>query len=163
MKSLKAVRLSTCTIAFACLVAGALTADSAQAQTHFRPGGYLGIGGIGINPTTGSVHVPGQSVIKPSGRYDAIGNGYYRNHATGNIYNPTTRSYTQNQHFSFRPGQYHRSSSGIGFNPTSGSLHVPGRAVVKPSGVYHAIGNGYYRNPVTGNTYNPTTRSYKSW
>jgi hypothetical protein len=32
--------------------------------------------------------------------------------------------------------------------------------VVKPSGVYTPVGGGYYRNPYTGNVYNPSSGTY---
>jgi hypothetical protein len=69
-------------------------------------------------------------------------------------------SHTQGKNMTFRPGNYH----GNGFirqNPTTGSTHVPGLGVAKPSGVYRPMGNGYYRNPNTGNVYNSGTGAYK--
>ncbi len=71
----------------------------------------------------------------------------------------TTGEVAQAQ-FEFRPGQYYQGPNGARYNPTTGSTHVPNQAVIKPSGVYTPIGNGYYQNPNTGNVYNPYTRSY---
>ena len=145
------------------LVVAATAASSASAETTFRPGGYQNFGNYGrYNATTGAFHIPGQSVYKSTGRYDHIGNGYYRNPYSGNIYNPGTRSYTSGKNLTFRPGNYQLlGNTGMRFNGQTGALHLPGQAVIKPTGVYHHMGNGYYKNPVTGNTYNPYTRAYK--
>ena len=146
------------------LLLGAVgSANVASADTHFRPGYYQPIPGTGarVNHYNGSLHIPGQAVYKSSGRYDHVGNGYYRNRATGNTYNPYTKSYTQGRNLTFRPGSYQQLGGGTRFNTTTGAFHIPGQAVIKPSGVYHHIGNGYYRNSRTGNTYNPYTRVYK--
>jgi len=151
-------------VSLALLVVATLTITSSTgfAQTGFRPGVYHRIPGVGnYNPTTRSFHVPGQSVFKPTGRYDHVGNGYYRNPVTGNLYNPQTGSYTRGRNLTFRPGNYHNLGDGTRYNPTTDSLHIPGQAVVKPSGVYLHTRNGYYRNPVTGNVYNPHTGAYK--
>lgn len=67
---------------------------AAHAQVYTAPGQYYyGPNGTRYNPTTGSTHIPGQAVVKPSGIYHYTGNGYYRNPATGNVYNPYTRTY----------------------------------------------------------------------
>ena len=132
-------------------------------STSFRPGNYQqGIAGTRYNPTTNSTHIPGQAVIKNSGVYNAVGGGYYRNQQTGNIYNPTTGSYTTGKTLTFKPGTYQQGIGGTRYNPTTGSTHIPGKAVIKSSGVYRPIGGGYYQNPNTGNVYNPTTGAYKS-
>lgn len=145
------------------LAVAAFACPEAKADTGFLPGGYQNLGGYGrYNASTGSYHVPGQSVFKPTGRYDHVGQGYYRNQYTGNIYNPYTRSYTQGKNLTFRPGSYNNiGNTSMRFNSRTNALHLPGQAVIKPTGVYHHIGNGYYRNPSTGNTYNPYTRAYK--
>jgi hypothetical protein len=159
-----AIALGAMGIAFTCF------SDTASAQFSQRPGFYWrGPAGNGFNPITGSVHVPGQAVYKQSGQYQAIGNGYYQNPMTGNKYNPHTGSYLQGSRPGFsqvesRPNTYFRGPSGAGFNPITGSVHLPGQAVFKGSGTYQAIGGGYYRNPVTGNTYNPRTGTYlRNW
>lgn len=137
------------------------------ASTSFRGGGYNQVGRVGghtvhHNPVTGAVHVPNVGVAKNSGIYSPIGNGYYQNARTGNVYNPTTGSYTTGKQVEFRPGGYNNLGGNVYHNPVTNSVHVPGVGVAKDSGMYRPIGNGYYRNPVTGNVYNPTTGIYKS-
>lgn len=165
-----ATRPALAVIAFVAIAAtSTYFADEASAQFSQRPGAYIGVGNVGVNPWTGSVHVPGHTVYKPSGNYQAIGNGYYQNPYTGNKYNPYTGSYLQGRQPGFtqveqRPGGYIRNGWGTGVNPVTGSVHLPGQAVLKPSGTYRAIGGGYYQNPVTGNTYNPGTGTYlRNW
>ena len=121
-------------------------ATQVQAQTHLRPGAYRGLGnGTAYNPTTRTTVIPGVAVVKPHGVYQSVGNGYYRNQATGNIYNPHTRSYTSGRNMTFRPGGYQNMGNGTRYNPTTRATHIPGVAVIKPSGVYRAVGNtGYY-------------------
>jgi hypothetical protein len=171
---LNQVRFSTrpAIVALASLAIGILSvslSEEASAQFTQRPGTYIGMGNVGVNPWNGSVHVPGHAVYKPSGQYQAIGNGYYQNPMTGNKYNPHTGSYLQGSRPGFsqveqRPGGYVRGVGGTGFNPVTGSVHIPGQAVIKSSGVYQPIGGGYYKNPVTGNTYNPGTGTYlRNW
>lgn len=62
----------------------------------------------------------------------------------------------------FRPGGYVNTGGNRFYNPSSNTTYFKGQAVVKNSGVYTPIGNGYYRNPNTGNVYNPTTGAYKT-
>lgn len=149
--------------------AGAFLADDASAQFTQRPGAYIGGPNVRFNPWNGSVHLPGQAVVKNSGTYRAIGGGIYQNPVTGNKYNPSTGAYLQGSRPGFsgvegRPGGYNRNAFGIGHNPVTGSVHIPGQAVYKPSGRYEAIGGGHYRNPVTGNIYNPHARQYiRNW
>lgn len=131
---------------------------------HFRPGGYHHVGGnLHHNPVGGSLYQPGFGVRKGFGSYAPVGNGYYQNHWTGNVYNPNTGSYSAGKHLSFSPGGYNRVGRQVFHNPVTGSVHVPGAAVLKGSGVYAPVGNGYYRNPFSGNVYNPNTGAYKSW
>ncbi|MEM9825826.1 MAG: hypothetical protein AAF958_04520 [Planctomycetota bacterium] len=130
--------------------------------TTFKPGGYLNTGGNRfVNPATGATYYKGQAVIKSSGVYTPIGRGYYRNPYTGNVYNPTTGSYTQGKNIAFKPGGYVNTGGNRYYNPVTGSTYYRGQAVVKGSGVYTPIGGGYYRNPMTGNVYNPSTGVYK--
>ncbi len=63
---------------------------------------------------------------------------------------------------SFQGGSYQQIAPNVGHNYFTGSTHVPNVAVTKPSGVYVAIGNGYYQNQMTGNIHNPYTGSYSS-
>lgn len=161
----------------ACLAFASLTLTSdAQAQRpwigngnqgsgfHFRPGGYHHVGGnLHHNPAGGSLYMPGVGVQKGFGSYAPVGNGYYQNQWNGNVYNPNTGSYSAGKHLSFSPGGYNRVGRQVFHNPATGSVHVPGAAVLKGSGVYAPIGNGYYRNPFSGNVYNPNTGAYKSW
>ena len=72
---------------------GALLADEASAQFSQRPGGYIGSPHMRLNFGNGSVHFPGQVVLKASGAYPAIGGGIYQNPVTGNKYNPDTGAY----------------------------------------------------------------------
>ena len=145
--------------AVACLVA----ASQAQAQsTRFSQGAFYGMGnGTGYNPAIRATHIPGVAVIKPSGVYRPVGGGYYQNPNTGNVYNPRSGSYTQGRNVTFRPGMYQSMGNGTGYNPATRSTHIPGVAVIKPSGVYRPIGGGYYQNPRTGNIHNPRTGIYK--
>ena len=131
---------------------------------HFRPGGYQHVGGnLHHNPIGGSTYLPGVGVQKGLRSYAPVGNGYYQNQWTGNVYNPNTGSYSTGKHLSFSPGGYNQVGRRVFQNPVTGSIHVPGAAVLKGSGVYAPIGNGYYRNPSSGNIYNPYTGAYKSW
>ena len=146
------------------LAAGAATCN---AQTYFKGGSYTtipGAGGMRYNNATGAYHIPGQAVIKSSGTYNYIGRGYYQNPVTGNVYNPYDRSYTHGSNVQFRGGSYSTipGAGGMRYNNATGAYHIPGQAVIKPSGTYNYIGRGYYQNPVTGNVYNPYTRVYKS-
>lgn len=158
-------------IAFTTVVAaGVAISSDASAQYSQRPGVYIGGNNLRVNPWNGSVHVPGRGVVKSDGRvYRPIGNGYYQDPNTGNKYNPHTGSYLQGSRPGFsaserRPGQYHHVAPGIKHNPTTGSTHIPGHAVIKPSGTYRAIGGGYYRDSRTGNVYNPSTKTYlRNW
>lgn len=177
MKCMFSRRLIARIVAPACLSVASLTAASdAHAQRpwpghghdarsfHFRPGGYHHLGGnLHYNPAGRSLYLPGAGVQKGFGSYGPVGNGYYQNHWTGNIYNPHTGSYSTGKQLSFSPGGYNRVGNHVFQNPVTGSLHVPGAAVLKGSGVYAPIGNGYYRNPFSGNIYNPYTGAYKSW
>ncbi|HBJ34655.1 MAG TPA: hypothetical protein DDZ51_07815 [Planctomycetaceae bacterium] len=157
-------------------IASLALASNAQAQRpwpgnaghgssfHFRPGGYHHVGGnLHHNPAGGSLYAPGVGVQKGFGSYGPVGNGYYQNQWNGNIYNPNTGSYSSGKHLSFSPGGYNRVGGRVSHNPVTGSVHVPGTAVLKRSGVYTPIGNGYYQNPFSGNVYNPNTGAYKSW
>jgi hypothetical protein len=157
------------------IVAFALATD-AQAQRpwpggggpvssfHFRPGGYQHLGGnVHHNPIGRSLYASGFGVQKGFNSYAPVGNGYYQNRWTGNTYNPHTGSYSAGRQLSFSPGGYNRVGGHVFHNPVTGSVHVPGAAVLKNSGVYAPIGNGYYRNPWSGNIYNPNTGAYKSW
>lgn len=131
-------------------------------STTFRPGSYQHLGGnVHYNREGGSLYVPNVGVLKDSGVYRPAGNGYYRNPHTGNIYNPNTGSYTKGKTLSFDPGKYDQVAPGAFHNRTTNSLHLPGRAVIRGSGVYTPIGGGYYRNESSGNVYNPTTGAYK--
>lgn len=146
--------------------AGASTDASAQwPNTRIvSPGasGYQNFGnGVHRNPWNGSTYVQGIGAVKPSGVYQHVQGGYHVNRNTGNIYNPSTGSYTEGKQLSFRPNNYNNFGV-VRHNSTTGSLHIPGAAVIKPSGVYSPMGNGYYRNQSTGNVYNPTTGAYKS-
>jgi hypothetical protein len=175
--SLKNLPLKNLFTAHACLALFALTfASDAHAQRpwvgnapqgpsfHFRPGGYYHAGGnLHHNPIGGSVYRPGVGVQKGFNTYAPVGNGYYQNQWNGNIYNPNTGSYSTGKHLSFSPGGYNQVGRRVFHNPVTGSVHVPGAAVLKSSGVYAPIGNGYYQNPRTGNIYNPNTGAYKSW
>lgn len=132
-------------------------------HTTFKPGQYIrGPAGNGFNPTTGSVHLQGQAVYKNGRQYQYIGRGYYQDPISGNTYNPTTRSYTQGKNVNFESTNYIQTGSGVRVDPLKGSVHVPGQVVHRQTGTYHHIGNGYYRNPVTGRVYNPTTGVYKT-
>jgi len=152
----------------AVLAATAGTCNDASAQWPstriVSPGasGYQHVGGgFHRNPWNNSTYIPGVAAVKPSGVYQATGTGYYVNQDTGNIYNPSTGSYTQGKNLSIRDNNY-QGNGFIRHNPNTGSFHIPGAAVVKPSGVYTPMGNGYYRNQSSGNVYNPTTGAYKS-
>lgn len=136
---------------------------SSYPSTSFRPGGYVQSHPHSyLNPVTGARYRPGVGVAKSSGIYRPVGRGYYQNPITGNIYSPSTGSYTTGKDLHFRPGRYHHAGGGTHYNPTTGATYLPGRAVIKPSGVYTPIGGGYYRNHVTGNVYNPATGAYKT-
>ena len=147
----------------------AMVASTAAAQwpsTQVNPHnvhGYRPIGpGISHNPWNGNTHISGVGVHRPgSGFYHHVGGGYKQNFQTGNIYNPTTGSYTTGKQLRPQPGHYNNFGI-VRHNRTTGSVHIPGAGVLKQSGVYTPIGNGYYKNHSTGNVYNPTTRAYKS-
>ena len=132
------------------------------ATTFSHSGGYQQLGpGLRYNAYTGSTHIQGVAVHRPTGTYHHVGNGYYRNWTNGNVYNPQTGSYSSGKRLSFSPGNYQQFGN-MRMNSVTGSVHIPGRVVMKRSGVYHSLGNGYYRNHVTGNIYNPWTQAYKS-
>jgi hypothetical protein len=133
--------------------------------TSFRPGSYRPIFGSAIqhNPSTNSTYMPGVGVSKTSGFYRPIGNGYYRNPLNGNVYNPSTGSYTSGRKVTFKGGSYSPVwGSKIQHNASTNSTYMPGVGVVKRSGFYQPIGNGYYKNQRNGNVYNPSTGAYFS-
>ena len=156
-------------ISGAALLVATLVAAEADAQSFARTtiqpansGNYQNLGnGVRYNAQRQSYHVPGQAVYKPSGTYNAIGQGYYRNAQTGNVYNPTTGSYSSGHNITFKPQAYQNMGNGTRYNPLTNSTHIPGQMVIKPSGRYDAVGGGYYRNHQTGNIYNPSTGMYK--
>lgn len=168
-----------CCLPFGLLLAGLLVAPQAYAQrpwpgsgyqqpqsTGFMPGGYnqVGrVGGLGVhhNPVTNSLYMPNVGVLKSSGLYTPIGNGYYQNARTGNVYSPDTGSYSTGKQIEFRPGGYNYQGGNTYHNPVTNSTHIPNVGVIKDSGFYRPIGGGYYENPLTGNIYNPTTAIYK--
>lgn len=157
--------------AFATLaITASILADDASAQFTPRPGVYIGNQNVRVNPWNGSVHAPNRGVVKSDGRvYRPIGGGYYQNPWTGNKYNPSTGAYLHGARPGFsstehRQNNYLRFGNGPGVNLSTGSVHLPGQAVHKASGSYQAIGGGYYRNSMTGNTYNPYKGTYiRNW
>ena len=115
--------------------------------------------GLRYNAAKQAIHSPGNFVHKNGRTYNHVGNGYYQNQQDGRIYNPTTGSYSTGRNLSFSPGSY-SSFGNLRVNTTTGSVHKPGSFVKKQSGTYYHMGNGYYRNPQTGNVYNPYTQAY---
>jgi hypothetical protein len=54
---------------------------------------------------------------------------------------------------------YDSPQPGYRHNTVESSVHIPGVAVFRPSGIYGYVGNGYYQNIGTGAFYNPTSGS----
>jgi hypothetical protein len=66
---------------------------------ELRGGTYNPVPGTAIqhNSTTNTTYLPGVGVSKSCGFYSPIGNGYYQNPNTNNVYNPSTGAYIRSR------------------------------------------------------------------